>query len=204
MASKELPSYELLHLLFYLDEDFELFKLTGSNKGKQVFYSPSTTSGLTYLTGSINGKKYKTHRIIWKMVHGYDPDYIDHIDGNPLNNHIDNLREVKHFENRRNTGMGSSNKSGHVGVSLDKATKIPTWRAQITDNNGKKIRLGNYLDINDAIAARKEAEIKYGYHENHGRKRKKLVDLESGCGTLKLIQGDGNADPAPFLFRNKT
>lgn len=60
------------------------------------------------------------HRIVWILFHGsieYD-QYIDHIDGNALNNRIDNLRIVTQSMNNRNTAMKSNNKSGKTGVFL--------------------------------------------------------------------------------------
>jgi hypothetical protein len=41
------------------------------------------------------------------------------------------------------------------------------WRATIKVNN-KDVYLGYYLDIADAVSVRKQAEIEYGYHPNHG------------------------------------
>ena len=50
----------------------------------------------------INKKVYLAHRLIFMMFHGYFPKFVDHIDGNKLNNYIENLREVTHAENMKN------------------------------------------------------------------------------------------------------
>lgn len=88
---------------------------------------------------SINYKKYKLHRIIWLWHFGFIPNEIDHIDGNPCNNKIENLRPASRNENMRNIKMPITNKSGYKGVSWSKAAK--KWIANITVNN-KKIYLG--------------------------------------------------------------
>ena len=56
-----------------------------------------------YRIVEIDGKKYKVHRLIFLIEHGYLPEFIDHKDSNPLNNHISNLRECSEdFHNQRN------------------------------------------------------------------------------------------------------
>ena len=45
-----------------------------------------------YICIKINRKKYLAHRIIWKMVNNEEPLVVDHIDCNPLNNSLRNLR----------------------------------------------------------------------------------------------------------------
>lgn len=110
---------------------------------------------------------YLIHRIIWLHSTGDWPaEEIDHIDGNGLNNRIDNLRDVSHRENARNVKKGSRNTSGAVGVGWMQSKG--KYRATIGINR-KNISLGHYTDFNDAVDARKKAEIKYGFHDNHGK-----------------------------------
>ena len=92
--------------------------------------------------------------------------YVDHIDGDEGNNRLSNLRVVTNQGNARNSKLSSTNKSGVVGVywSLPNSK----WRAQLMVNY-KNILLGYYTNKDDAIKARKAAEVKYGFHENHGR-----------------------------------
>jgi hypothetical protein len=64
--------------------------------------------------------------------------------------------------------MYSNNRSGHMGIAWDKDGD--RWRAYINVNK-KRINIGSFADKNDAINARMIAEIKYGFHENHGAEK---------------------------------
>ena len=112
------------------------------------------------------GRMECAHRIAWTMVHGEWPEFIDHVDGDRANNKLSNLRNVTRGENARNKARPSNNKSGVIGVSWYKGEC--RWVAEIKHNR-KKISLGRYATFEDAVAARKRGEVKYGYHENHGR-----------------------------------
>ena len=81
--------------------------------------------------------------------------HTDHINRNELDNRRDNLRTATPAENIRNTGLRNTNKSGHKGVWFWK--KRNKWQAYLW-NNYKKIHLGVFVDIKDAIKARKEGE----------------------------------------------
>ena len=76
-----------------------------------------TPDGLGYLRSSIDGKKYKLHRLAWLYVYGYFPEnFIDHINRNRSDNRIENLREVSRQCNVRNCGNLKTNTSGIKGV----------------------------------------------------------------------------------------
>ena len=87
-----------------------------------------------------------------------DGKITDHINRNGLDNRKSNLRIVSKAENCRNHGGHSDNTSGHTGVSWHKVIK--KWQSQIRAG-GEKICLGYYNNINNAIEARKQGEIKY-------------------------------------------
>ena len=119
----------------------------------------------------INQTKYMLHRLAWLYVYGKLPDgYIDHINGNPSDNRIENLRDVAHIENAHNLPIFSNNTSGRIGVGFKK--DIGKWRARICVN-GKSVWLGNFSNFEDACAARDDAERKYGFHDNHGRESRR-------------------------------
>ena len=113
-----------------------------------------------YLKTGIGDIKFYNHRIIWKLIYGTDPvNIIDHINGNKLDNRIENLREATKSENNRNRNiLDKYNKSGHRGVYFDKVRLKRV--AQITVNN-KTIFLGRFNSIEEAIEARGEANEKY-------------------------------------------
>jgi len=119
-----------------------------------------------YRSIRINRKSFLAHRLAWFYVHGEWPEFIDHINGNGLDNRISNLRAVTKAENSKNIKLKSDNKSGVHGVCWH--SRENKWKACIHHNN-KKIHLGTFLSLDDAIKARKEAEKTYKYHNNHGR-----------------------------------
>lgn len=110
---------------------------------------------------------YPAHHLAWFYIYGKLPeDQIDHINGIPNDNRIVNLREVTNFENGKNQKLRKNNTSGVMGVHYIKPNR--KWSAYI-DIKYKRKGLGYYDDKWDAICARKSAEKKYGFHENHGR-----------------------------------
>lgn len=119
-----------------------------------------------YKSGHVLGTPVKAHRIIWCMVYGGYPEEIDHIDGDPANNSLTNLRSVSHAENTMNRKLSNNNTSGVVGVywSVSKGR----WAAQIRSNNVYEY-LGTFDYLSDAIKVRKDAELRYNFHKNHGR-----------------------------------
>jgi len=113
-----------------------------------------------------DGKAYGQHRVAWLLVHGYWPYEIDHVNGIKMDNRLCNLRAVSSSENSRNKPRQSNNLSGITGVRF--CTKRKRWVSQIKFQ-GRVEFLGRYRDLFNAVCARKSAEVKYGFHENHGR-----------------------------------
>ena len=120
-----------------------------------------------YMQFSVDGEKNLSHRFaaiyMGAEIKGKEVDHINHI---KHDNRWVNLRVVKHISNQRNRPIFSNNKSGVIGVSFVKAAN--KWYASIQVNY-KSINLGFYEKIECAIKARKNAEIKYGFHINHGK-----------------------------------
>ena len=71
-------------------------------------------------------------RIVWIMHNGVIPDKfeVDHINGNQLDDRIENLRLATKGQNCYNRGRRSDNISGYKGVSW--SNKQGRWRARIT------------------------------------------------------------------------
>lgn len=102
-------------------------------------------STFKYYQIGIQGKVYFTHRIIWELINGPIQDglSVDHIDGNPANNRIENLRLVSFTQNQRNKGKGKNNTSGFVGVSRmsslsAKGVELAYWKACWSDLDGNQ------------------------------------------------------------------
>lgn len=113
-----------------------------------------------YLIITITLKRYKAHRLAFLYMEGYLPEnQVDHIDRNKLNNKWDNLREVSQSCNMRNCNIAKNNKSGITGIYWDKRSN--KWRSRIT--NPKRIHLGLFDNLIDAVKARWEGEVKHGY-----------------------------------------
>lgn len=131
--------------------------------------------------------KYGTHgvhRIIYLLENNLEDlpaEYVvDHIDGNSLNNHIDNLRLIHKSSNTRNAKMYSNNTSGITGVYFDKKGKYDYWKASWMKIDGKMgtksfsiMKYGDEEARNLAINYREKmiAELNAqgaGYTERHG------------------------------------
>lgn len=165
---EELTQERLKQLLHY-DPDTGVFTwIANVNRMARIGdVAGSVNKVYEYVYIQVLKKKYRAHRLAWLYVHGSFPkNEIDHIDHDRLNNRIDNLRDVTRQENKKNTSISSSNTSGFMGVCWDNS--VEKWMVTISIS-GKRKTLGRFTNINDAIEARKAANIKYGYHENHGQ-----------------------------------
>ena len=119
-----------------------------------------------YKTGHIFNIIYRSQRVIWAMETGTWPNEIDHIDHDRTNNRFENLRAATRQENTRNKSLGVANTSGIIGVHWDKRRQ--KWRATI-GIDWKHKHLGWFTNKAEAAVVRKAAEIKHGFHPNHGR-----------------------------------
>lgn len=117
-----------------------------------------------YVSIRICGKRYPIHRIIYFYHHGYFPKIVDHIDGNRINNKIENLRSATVSQNAWNSKIRKTNSSGIKGVSWDK--RVKKWRASCTVNY-KQNNLGYYDSIEDA--AKVVSEFRQIHHKEFSR-----------------------------------
>ena len=142
----------------------ELFEYSGGNlfwkvKPAKHMLAGSEAGSLNkngYKYVSINNVKQLLHRVVFKMHTGLDPSHVDHIDRNPANNAIENLRASTFAENAWNMNTPKTNTSGVMGVHWDKRRQ--TWVAYIRQH-GKRKHLGYYENFDAAVSARKDAEI---------------------------------------------
>jgi len=156
---------ELLELVYY--EDGVLYwrhtkkgrrsNIVGNFEGK-------------YWRACINYKRYQLHHLIWLYHKGEFPEHkqLDHIDGNPNNNKIENLRDEPQSVNVKNAKRNKRNTSGFNGVGWRANRGV--WFAIVIKEDGSRITR-NFKDKDDARAWQKEESMKHGYHENHGEIR---------------------------------
>lgn len=151
-----------------------------TNKGEEFYFDLEDYEKIKDICWSINKDGYvigsdknnktanaRMHRIVMDVS---DPKiYIDHINGkNKHDNRKQNLRIVTPQQNNFNRIKQINNTSGTTGVSWSSSNS--KWRAYIKIDR-KNINLGYYIDINEAIEARKKAEIKYfGEYRYRGEK----------------------------------
>ena len=120
-----------------------------------------------YKVVKICGVNLFCHRLVWFFHYKKWPSKnLDHINGKKSCNLISNLREADQGENLKNCKIRSDNTSGQVGVYFNKSRN--KWRASIVVS-GENIHLGYFKNKDDAINARKSAEIEHNFHKNHGR-----------------------------------
>ncbi|WAL81350.1 HNH endonuclease signature motif containing protein [Pandoraea sp. XJJ-1] len=120
-----------------------------------------------YMQICINKKNLRLHRVIWILVNGDAPfEHIDHINGNPTDNRLENLRAVTSRENMKNKPRSTNNTSGHIGVTWNRS--VNKWQAQIGYSR-RSFHLGLFDELAAAVEARKAAEARFGFHPNHGR-----------------------------------
>ena len=157
--------YNLAHQYFQYKDGNLYWKIKKSNTtniGDKV--GCIDTKG--YCVHKINRKIYKVHRTIFLMHYGYLPKYIDHIDGNPQNNCIENLRETNFSKNAFNRNKPRTNTSGVKNIFW--RPKDKKWQVGLV-LKGKFKSFGVYADIELAELVAIEARNKYhGEFANHG------------------------------------
>ena len=149
-------SLELLNELFYYQDGF-LFRKKSTQKNVFVGSKVGTVNTLGYSVVSIKNKTYLIHRLIYWMLHGYCPKYVDHIDGNKLNNKIENLRSATNQQNIFNQKIKKGSRSGYKNVIWDK--RIKKWCVRFTINYKTKY-IGLYTNLEKAIEVAKETRAK--------------------------------------------
>ena len=154
----------------YLITNFEYkngnlyYKVDLSYKMKTGKKAGSIGSDGRYYNIGINKKVYRLHRIIFLYHYGYLPLQIDHIDGNGLNNTIENLRPATRSQNACNAKKSSANSSGVKGVRWHKKDK--KWIAYIKLN--RKTYFGGYFDSIEK-AAQKVKQMRQYFHGEFAR-----------------------------------
>ncbi|WPZ05488.1 HNH endonuclease signature motif containing protein [Pelagerythrobacter marinus] len=187
MAKKPLPTPEQLRQLlryepetgklYWRERPADLFQARGKfppEHGAKVWNARwagaeafTAVAKEGYHVGAINFRTMRAHRVIWAIVYGAWPvGEIDHINGIRSDNRLCNLRVVSPSANRKNMKRRKDNPSGATGVYWWPTSR--KWRVQIK-SCGERRHIGMFDTFEEAVAARKAAEAKHGFHRNHGR-----------------------------------
>lgn len=137
---------ELRQLLRYVPETGKLFWLPRTNvqfngqfAGKEAFTAIGPDG---YHRGAVNCVSCLAHRVAWAIFYGEWPSSeVDHINCDPVDNRIINLRSASRSQNERNKRLRADNKSGFKGVSW--YARDEKWQATIRIH-GKSRGLGYY------------------------------------------------------------
>jgi hypothetical protein len=129
-------------------------KLASESNSSAEFYHKS--SG--YLHVKVGNCRFQAHRLVYLITKGPIPDGmdVDHIDRDRRNNAPYNLRLATKAENSLNRSKYKNNTSGFPGVRW--FAKLSKWIAYISFG-GKRFHLGVYTELQEAVDARKLAEV---------------------------------------------
>lgn len=192
-------SYEKLNEVFILDSSspsglsWKEYRWVGW-KGQILAAKQGTSAGYKRYkqdgTGvgwcvKLKGVAMLAHRVVWVLYHGYiEPELIvDHLDGDPFNNTVSNLRKTTIRINNRNQRLPKNNSTGVIGVGFtkDKYGVINGYRVHWSDITGKdrtkRFSFCKYPDELLAFEAAKAFRLKIidemnldgaGYSDRHG------------------------------------
>lgn len=175
MAAEILTQAALKELLDY-DQDTGVFRWRVNRNGliragsiaggKSAVYKEN---GRVYyrLQIKISCKLHLAHRLAWLYVHGEWPEsQIDHINGNPLDNRIANLRQATPKQNSENRRLNANNTSGYRGVNWYARGK--KWCAHLQHAN-QQVHIGYFDCPHEAGAAVQAMREALFTHTNESR-----------------------------------
>ena len=169
-----LTQERLKELLHYDEETCVFTWITSPRNNVPAGKIAGTYDKNGYLRILYKGKLYMGHWLAWLYVYGKWPDNeIDHINGNPSDNTILNLRDVTRKQNMENKKVYKNSKTGYPGVTWHSRDK--KWNVRI-GHYGKRISLGYFDDLNEAISVRIKAENETYTHNF----RVKSIQLKHG------------------------
>lgn len=137
-------------------------KLSWAKRGKGIQFNkePGCVNKIDgYRIVGVGGNTFKYHNLVWFLHYGEWPELeIDHINRDPLDNKIKNLRLATRQQNAANRKMGHNNFHKFKGMSYEKDRK--KWLARIRVDGVLK-NLGRYDNIVDAAKAYDKAALRY-------------------------------------------
>ena len=162
---RPIPTYELVREWFDYRDGALIWRVARSNRVKAGSVAGTVNSHGYIIVGmrmwDCRTYLYAAHRLVYLWHHGYWPENeVDHINRNPSDNRIENLREVSRVCNARNCKIDRRNKLGVTGVRVVREPSI--YQADI-GVNGKLVVIGYYNSVIDAVIARWNAEVEHNY-----------------------------------------
>ena len=154
MSHRPIPIERCRELLSYRPESGALVWKEDRGRNPERARAGMTAGRRTkdgYIEVAVDAVLYKAHRVAFALFHGIDPGEmeIDHVNRRRSDNGIENLRLVDDTGQQRNRTLNSDNKSGVNGVRF----RANRWLAE-GKIAGKKIHLGSFDNIIDAVAER--------------------------------------------------
>lgn len=150
------PSADEVRRLLSYEPDTGIFRHKRPSRGPLVQGAiAGTLDNYGYRKIGVNGTQYRAHHLAWLHHFGaWANDEIDHVNGNPDDNRISNLRPCQHAQNQRNRGPQRNNKLGLKGVE---ALPYGAFRARL-HVGGRTIHLGCFKTAAEASAEFQRAE----------------------------------------------
>lgn len=167
MKNRQELTQDVLKAIFdYREDGVFIWKVKLSlktNVGTVAGYKNPSNGNRRYL--QVNKKLFLFNRLVFFYHHGWWPENVDHIDRNPENDRIENLRAATYSQNSKNTSSKKGSTSRYLGVYYSK-DRNKKWVARITINK-KCIHIGSFNSENEAAMAWNEAAIiNYGEFAN--------------------------------------
>ena len=152
----ELSQEKLKYHLYYDPETGEFIWVRPTNNGINAGdIAGHIDDSKGYVTISLFGQHYYAHNLAWFYVYGVWKR-IDHKNGHGINNKLLNLRPATTQQNNRNARVRIDNILQIKGV-----TKMGVKYIARIFVDGRSIYLGSHDTIEEAVNARREAELKY-------------------------------------------
>jgi hypothetical protein len=163
-----LTQYQLKEVLHYCPETGVFTWLVGNGKSVKAGDLAGGADANGYFRVKVRRVSYKLHKLAFLYMSDIFPPrtlYVDHIDGNKLNNAWSNLRLVTPAESNRNRRFASGELTGIERTSHGR------YRVRIRSDKGYA-NIGTFGCLEIAKEARDTAYLNAGYHPNHGTKRR--------------------------------
>lgn len=166
-ATMELTQESLKKAFNYNPETGE-FTHKLPRRGGSIGESALTNHSGGYAAVNVAGSMYLVHRLIFMYMTGSMPKLVDHINHDRKDNRWANLRAVDDLDNNKNITLQKNSTSKVNGVCVHKPSG--RYRAYIGEGYKQK-HLGLFDTLEEAMQARKQADVEHNYHKNHGASR---------------------------------